>query len=117
MTKVTRIFVVCEGIAFAAAALTHLGVLVRGYEHQQAGIAESVIATVLFVGLMLTFIFDRATRGIGLVVQGFALLGTLVGIGTIAIGIGPRTIPDITYHIAMVVVLVWGLVTMLRARQ
>ena len=117
MTKAIRIFVVFEGIAFAAAALTHFGVLVSGYEHQKAGIAESVIATVLFVGLILTLILHRSTRGIGLAVQGFALLGTLVGMVTIAIGIGPRTIPDITYHIAMVVVLVWGLVTLLRARQ
>ena len=117
MTKAIRIFVVFEGITFAAAALTHFGVLMNGYEHRQAGIAESVIATVLFVGLILTLILHGATRGIALAVQGFALLGTLVGIVTIAIGIGPRTIPDITYHIAIVIVLVWGLVTTWRARQ
>lgn len=29
---------------------------------------------------------------------GFALLGTFVGVFTIAIGIGPRTVPDIVFH-------------------
>jgi hypothetical protein len=28
---------------------------------------------------------------------------------TIAVGVGPRTVPDIAYHIAIVLVLVWGL--------
>jgi len=83
---------------------------VRGYEHQKAGTAESVIALVLLIGLILTLIRPQSTRGIGLAVQGFALLGTLVGIFTIVFGIGPRTIPDIAYHCVIVAVLVWGLV-------
>jgi hypothetical protein len=41
--------------------------------------------------------------------QGFALLGTLIGAFTIAVGVGPPTAPDIAYHIAIVVVLIWGL--------
>src|SRR6266550_2138906 len=72
---------------FMVAALTHFGVLVHGYEPQKAGTAESVIAFVLLVGLILTLIRPQSTRGIGLAVQGFALLGTLVGIFTIIIGI------------------------------
>jgi hypothetical protein len=46
---------------------------------------------------------------VGLAVQGFALLGTLVGAFTIAIGIGPRTGPDIVYHVGLLIVLGWGL--------
>jgi hypothetical protein len=49
------------------------------------------------------------------VAQGFALLGTLVGIFTIIVGVGPRTTPDVIYHIAMVGLLVWGLATAARA--
>jgi hypothetical protein len=41
--------------------------------------------------------------------QSFALLGTLIGVFTIIIGIGPRTITDIVYHVAIAAVLVWGL--------
>jgi len=42
------------------------------------------------------------------------LLGTLVGIFTIAIGVGPRTVPDIVYHVTIVIVLVSGLVVAAR---
>ncbi len=44
-----------------------------------------------------------------------ALLGTLVGIFTIAVGVGPRTVPDIAYHILIVGVLVWGLIVTQRS--
>ena len=116
MTRAIRPFVFFEGAAFVAAALTHFGVLIAGYEHQKAGTAESVIGIVLLVGWALTWMRPRSTRGIGLAVQGFALLGTLVGIFTIAIGVGPRTAPDIAFHIGIVVVLVSGLIVAARAR-
>jgi hypothetical protein len=115
--RIIRLFVFFEFICFTAAALIHFGVLMRAYEHQRAGTAESVIAIVLLVGLALTFIRPQSTRLIGFAVQAFALLGTLVGIFTIAIGIGPRTIPDISYHVVIAVVLVLGLITSLRMRQ
>jgi len=44
-----------------------------------------------------------------LAAQGFALLGTLVGLFTIIIGVGPRTVPDVVYHIAVLIVLAAGL--------
>jgi hypothetical protein len=40
-----------EATTFVAAALIHFDVLVHGFEHQTASIAESVIATVLLTGL------------------------------------------------------------------
>ena len=55
------------------------------------------------------------TRQAGLAARGFALLGTLVGIFTIIVGVGPRTVPDVVYHVAIVVVLVWGLMSARRA--
>jgi hypothetical protein len=112
-----RLFMFFEAVAFSAAALTHFGVLAGGYEHQKAGTAESVIATALFTGLVLTWIFPRLTRAIALAAQGFALFGTLVGIFTIAVGVGPRTAPDIAYHIGIVIVLVGGLTVAIRARN
>ena len=51
----------------------------------------------------------------GLSAQAFTLFGTMVGIFTIVIGVGPRTIPDIVYHVAIVIVLVTGLVVARRA--
>jgi hypothetical protein len=117
MTRAIRLFLFCEGAAFIAAALTHFGLLMGGYEHQKAGTAESVIGTVLLIGWALTWMRPRSTRGIGLAVQTFALLGTLVGIFTIAIGVGPRTAPDIAFHLGIVVALMSGLIVAARARR
>ena len=116
MTQVIRLLMLGEGATFIAAALVHFGVLLRGYEHQAAGTAETVIGSVLLIGLVVTWIFPRVTRGIGLWVQAFALLGTFVGIFTIIIGIGPRTVPDIAYHATISIALVCGLVVAFRAR-
>ena len=117
MKRAVRLFVLLEGIAFIAAALTHFGILVDGYRHRQAGTAESIIGIVLLTGSLMTMIRPAWTRGIGLTVQAFALFGTLVGIFTIAVGIGPRTVPDLIYHACIVVVLVSGLIVTWRAQS
>ena len=114
MRKAIRLFLLLEGVAFIAAGLTHFGVLMNGYEHRQAGTAESVIGIVLLIGFALTWMLPGATGGIGIAVQAFALLGTCVGIFTIAIGVGPRTFPDIAFHIAIVIALISGLIVTFR---
>ena len=110
-----RIFMLVEAAAFLLAASIHAGLLAGGYEHREARIAESVIACALLAGLAVTWIRPRWTRAAGLAAQGFALFWTLVGIVTIAIGVGPRTIPDVVYHVAIVIVLARGLVLAKRA--
>ena len=110
-----RAFLVVEAASFAAASGVHHGLFVSGYQHEQAGIAEGLIAVVLVAGLILTWIGPLPARSIGLAAQGLALAGTLVGLFTIAIGVGPRTGPDLAYHATIVAVLVWGLVVTARA--
>ena len=110
-----RLFLLFEGATFAAAALVHFGVLVHGYEHPFAPLAESLIATVLLVGFALTWVWPSRPRAIGFTAQVFALLGTLVGVFTIAIGVGPQTVPDLVYHAAILIVLAWGLIVTVRA--
>jgi hypothetical protein len=105
-----RFLLLFEAAAFAAAALIHFGAIAAGYEHHKAGVAESVIASVLFAGAIVTWLSPNWTRGIGIAAQAFALIGVLIGIFTIAIGVGPRTAADIAYHLAIVAVLIWGLV-------
>jgi hypothetical protein len=83
----------CQGLSLIVAALIHFGVLMTGYEHRRAGTAETVIGVVLLGALISTWIRPQATRTIGLSAQGFALLGTLVGIFTIIIGVGPAPHP------------------------
>jgi hypothetical protein len=109
-----RLFLLAEAAAFIIAASIHFGVSMGGYAHQKAGIAESVIALVLLVGLAWTWIRPRSVRAAGLAAQAFALLGTMVGIFTIVIGVGPRIISDIVYHIVILIVLATGLLV---ARQ
>jgi cytochrome c biogenesis factor len=108
MTQI-RLFLFFEGASLLTAALVHSGVLVEGHAHRQAATAESVIGSVLLVALGLTWLLPSRTRSIGLASQAFALLGTLVGAFTIAIGIGPRTVPDVAYHLALLGLLAWGL--------
>ena len=116
MGRLIRPFLLVESASFILAGLAHFGVLVRGYEHRQAATAESAIGMVLVVGLVLTWIWQTRLRPIGIAAQAFALLGTLVGAFTIAIGVGPRTVPDIVYHLTILAVLICGLALAARSR-
>jgi hypothetical protein len=108
MAQTIRLFLLFEAATFVVAALIHRGFLIEGYGHQRAHIAESIIAAVLFGGLLLSLFLPAWTRQIGIVVQGFAIVATLLGVITIIIGIGPRTLPDVVYHIAIIGVLAVG---------
>jgi hypothetical protein len=110
-----RLFLAVQAAVFDMAAMVHSGFLVHGYEHLRARNAESVIGAVLLLALLCTAILPRWVRPIALGAQGFALLGTLVGLSMIAIGVGPRTFFDLTLHAAMVTLLVVGLLTTHRA--
>ena len=111
-----RLFLLVEFIGFAAAALLHSGVLIASYAHVEARTAESIIAVALLIGLGLSWTRPAWTRSVGIGVQAFALLGTLVGLFTIAIGVGPRTTLDLAFHASFVFMLVWGLITAMRTR-
>ncbi len=116
MPTLLRWFLAAEVSTFGLAALVHAGVLMHGLEHSHARTAETVIAAVLLAGLAGTVVARASSRAIGLVVQGFALLGTMVGLFTIAIGIGPRTAFDLALHAGMVALLVAGLIVTARSR-
>jgi hypothetical protein len=104
------VLLLVEAATYVVASLIHFGVIVRGYEHHTAGTAEAVIAAVLLLGAGAVAARADWTRPAALLAQGFALLGTLVGLTTIAIGIGPRTVPDVAYHLTITVVLAVGLI-------
>jgi hypothetical protein len=115
MAQVVRRFLLVEAATFIAAAAIHGGWLIGGYEHREARTAESIIAAALLSGAAIAWVRPAWIRTAGLFAQGFALFWTLVGIVTIAVGVGPRTGPDILYHLAIVAVLVWGIVVVRRA--
>jgi hypothetical protein len=108
MTTIRR-FLLVQAVAFGAASLVHRGLGVQGFEHRQAAIAETVIGVVLVAALAVASIRPAWTRGVGLIAQGFALLGTLVGVVMIAIGVGPRTVPDVVFHTGLLALLITGL--------
>jgi hypothetical protein len=114
MQRVVRSFLAVQAAVFAIAALLHAGMLAGGYEHERARTAETVIAAVLLAGLVATFVAPAVARPAALAAQGFALLGTMVGLVTIAIGIGPRTLVDLALHAMMIALLATGLIVTAR---
>lgn len=99
-------FLLAEIGLFALGAIVHTSV--SSHLHAKAATAETVIGVVLLAGLVGTFAAPARTRGIALGVQAFALLGTCVGIVTIIVGIGPRSVFDFILHGTMVATLVTG---------
>ena len=95
----------------------HFGLLIDGYRQRSAGTAELVIAAVLVAGLLLTWTPRPWSRRSATTVQSFGILGVLVGLSTIAIGIGPRTILDLTLNAALLLTLIVGLAITLQSRD
>ena len=114
MIRLLRVLLVLETATFVTAALIHFGNLVEGYRHQAAATGESVIAVVLLCGLALSWRWP--TQAV-IASQAFATLGVLVGLMTIAIGVGPRTVPDIAYHVGILITLIVGLAIAVRTRS
>ena len=121
----------CESERLASFAMAECGGLDCGYSRVAAVVNDlqpsanisgstnastgACIALVLLIALGSTWSFPRSTRRIRLVAQTFALFLTLVGIFTIVVGVGPRTVPDIVYHIGIIAVLAYGLTVTARA--
>lgn len=110
----SMIMLLVEAIVFAAAALVHAGLLIEGYEHREARLVESVLATVLFLGFLSAWRHSRWAKTAGILAQGFALFGILIGVLTIIAGLGPQSTFDVAYHLAISAVLIWGLIVSIR---
>lgn len=109
-----RVFLLAEALVFVVAALVHARTLLEGYEHDKAEIAESVLAAVLFIGFLIAWKRSAWTRIAGIMTQGFAFFGTLIGLFTIVVGLGPQSTLDVVYHLAMIAVLLWGLIAFIK---
>ncbi|MCT7664070.1 hypothetical protein [Shinella kummerowiae] len=103
------LFLLVETALFVAASLVHAGILVSGFEHARAMVAEGVIGAVLAVGVLACLIRPGHAAVVALSVQFFALLGTLVGAFTISVGVGPQTRGDIAFHALLLLVLPAGI--------
>jgi len=115
--QMVRVILLIEAVAFLIAGAIHSGLFVFIDTHRQAAIAESIIGIVLLIGFGLSWVWSAQTRLIGLVAQTFAAFGTMVGLFTIAVGVGPRSVGDIVFHLAILAVLGWGIIVTARSGE
>jgi hypothetical protein len=108
--RVIRAFLVVEAATFILAALVHGSILTYSDPHEAAATVEGVIAMALVIGLVLTWTHLTSAATIGILAQGFGLFGTLVGVLTIIAGVGPQSVLDLAYSIAISGVLLVGVV-------
>jgi hypothetical protein len=101
----TRIFLGVESLAFLAMASFHA---TAAPPDQAAAIAESIIGTVLALGFVVSWPMAQRLRAVGLLAQGFALLGTLLGAVIITL-VGTAPVYDIVFHMGALAVLLAGL--------
>jgi hypothetical protein len=96
-----------DAATLAVASALHLSGNVRGradpYDASHAGTAEAIIGVVLVVGAIALWRMHERGRTIGLVANGFAIIGFLVGLNFTARG---GHIPDIAYHLTLLPVLI-----------
>jgi hypothetical protein len=104
-----RLLLFAEAAVFAAAAAVHFGAFLEGYDHRKAGTAETVIACVLLLGSAVTLSRSPAALKVAIGAQLFAIVGVCVGLFTIAVGVGPRTVLDVVYHVAVLAGLIAAL--------
>jgi len=108
--KVMRGALALQAAIFLVAVSIHFGLLFQGYSHRAAGTAESIIAVALLVALVVTLLSPSRARVVAIAAQSFGILGVIVGLFTIAIGVGPRTALDLGLHALMLITLVAGLI-------
>lgn len=116
MTRLTTIrwFIVVAALSLLLASLIHFGYLISGYEDEGAAVPEAVIGGVMLVGLGLSWSPQPWGRRAAVGALAFGLAGSLLGLVLVAIGIGPRTVPDVVYHVLLVTTLILGLTMALR---
>ena len=109
-----RGFLLLQIVILLSMVSMHFGLLIGGYRHRNAGTTESVIALFLVAGLLLTWMPPPWNRRAATASQSFGILGVLVGLFTIALGIGPRTMLDLALNAALLLTLIAGLTITLR---
>src|SRR2546422_11352672 len=93
-----RGFLLLQIAIFLSMVSIHFGLLIGGYRHRSAGTAELVIAAVLVAALLLTWMPAPWSRRLATAAQYFGILGGLGGLLTVVLGVGPRTMPDLTLN-------------------
>lgn len=108
MTHALRWIMGVAALSLLVAAALHAGVLIPG-PFNDAAMYETGFAGVLLVGLVLTFIGPAWARWGSLGATVIALAGASIGFYVALRGLGPNTVPDIVYHVALIALLLVGI--------
>lgn len=107
MTGALRWIMAVAALSLLVAAALHAGLIIPG-PFDDAAMYESGIAGLLAVGLGMTFIGPAWAGWGGLAVVGLALAGASIGLYVALRGLGPNTVADIVYHVALIGLLLGG---------
>ena len=123
VSRLHGVVLVLEAATFAVAGSLHLGariplgfVTFYGEHEAKAALPELLIAVVLLLGAIVVFGRPDEARQVGAIATGFAIFGVLVGLVTIALGLGPRTVPDLVYQVGIMVVLLISFAVLMNRR-
>ncbi len=107
ITFLRWIMAVAAASLLVAAAL-HSGLVISG-PFDDAAMYETGVAIVLLIGVALTFLGPTWARWGGFAATVLALAGASIGLYLALRGVGPNTALDLTYHVALVALLVVGI--------
>jgi hypothetical protein len=107
ITTLRWIMAVAAASLLVAAGL-HAGLVIAG-PFDDAAMYETGVAVVLLIGLVLTFNGPTWAKWGGLAATVLALAGASIGLYLALRGVGPNTVLDLVYHVALVVLLVVGI--------
>jgi hypothetical protein len=109
-----RGFLLVEIAIFLLLTSIHFDLLISGYRHRDAGATEVLIAAVMVAGLLLTWTPPPWNRCAAATAQYVGTLGALVGLFTVVLGTGHRTVLGLTLNGVLLLVLIAGLTSMRR---
>lgn len=111
-----RVLLAIEAAALGGAAILHLPA--SGDPTESASIYEGTIAVILIVGLAIVLALPSWGAWAALLAQAFGLIGASIGLylALRGVAVAPNTPQDNVFHVAIIVLLVWGLFVAWRAR-
>jgi hypothetical protein len=122
--RVHGVVMLVEAATFGVAAALHLDAriplgfgTVRGEPETNAALAELVIVGVLVFGAVVVLVRPVDAGPFACVVTGFAIFGVIVGLVMIALDVGPRTVPDLVYQIAIMTMLLISFAVLMNRRR
>ena len=109
MIATLRLIMALAAASLLVAAALHAGLVIEG-PMDQAAMYETGVAVILIIGLAMTFIGPAWARWGGLAATVLALGGASIGLYVALRGIGPNTLADMIYHVALIALLLLGIV-------